>query len=142
MRKIKKMYANLAAIFICLMMIYFIFFSLKLQHQVTEEQIFYSSDECKKVDFDVANISCEHKTIKMFITNKGEIDLNGTFLAIITTPNLQAFIGASTGRILRVNQTLPLFVNFEKEDLINRIEIVFQPCPFSTKLIENLNVSC
>jgi|YelNatPaOPRAMG01_1025707.scaffolds.fasta_scaffold16054_3 hypothetical protein len=142
MKKIKKIYANLAAILICSIMIYFIFFSPKTQHEVIEEPILYSSDECKKVDFDVTNVSCEHRTIKMFITNKGEIDLNGTFLGIITTPNLQAFIGASTEKVLKINQTLPLFLDFGKEDLINRIEIVFQPCPFSTKVIENLNIKC
>jgi len=112
MKKIKKIYANLAAILICSIMIYFIFFSPKTQHEVIEEPILYSSDECKKVDFDVTNVSCEHRTIKMFITNKGEIDLNGTFLGIITTPNLQAFIGASTEKVLKINQTLPLFLDF------------------------------
>jgi hypothetical protein len=141
MSKIKKIYPNLVAIAISILAIYFLFFLYKPQAKV-EEPIFYSSEECKKVDFDIKEISCSRGVIKMFITNTGSIELNGTFLTIINTPDVQAFIGGSMEDILKINQTLPVYFDFGKTDVINRIEIVFQPCPFSNKVFENISISC
>jgi hypothetical protein len=142
MKNIRKIYSNLAVIFICSLIIYFLFFFPKPQPENEEKTVVYSSDDCKKVDFDVMNVSCDKGIIKIFIANKGGIELNGTFLAIIDTPNLQAFIGGSGERTLDVNKTQPVYFDFGKSDVITRIEIIFQPCPFSTKIIENPNIRC
>lgn len=102
----------------------------------------YSLEDCKKVDFEIKDIICENRKVKILLFNSGDIDLQGDFLGIIYTPEVQAFIGGSTEKPLKVNQTSKLILDFGKSGVINRIEVVFQPCPFSTKIIENLALSC
>jgi hypothetical protein len=114
----------------------------KVEVPIHALRINYTLEDCKKVNFEIGEITCENGVIKASIFNSGNIELIGDFLGIIYTPNLQAMIGTSPKEPIKINQTSILAFDFGKGDLINRVEIVFQPCPFSTKVIENLNIKC
>lgn len=152
MRKRKKK-NFLGMCLILLIVLYFAIFSLfspKFEESLPpekKEEIFernYSPEECKKVKFDIKDVSCEEKILRLDIFNSGGIILSSPFLGIIrTATGMEILIANSTETPLEINQTLPLIFKLKKlEGKINRIELVFQPCPFSTQLIENLNLSC
>jgi|GEM_PF-2755509 len=102
----------------------------------------YVSEECYQVDFEVEKLTCENKVIKAWIKNVGKIGMKGDFLAIVYTPHLQALLGGEAEKTIEPNETALVLFDFGKSDIIKRIEIVFQPCPFSTKVLENLNIKC
>ena len=66
----------------------------------------------------------------------------GDFLAIVYTPSLQAFLGGGTEKIIQPNEIAVVLFDFGKSDTIKRMEVVFQPCPFSTQVLEDLDVKC
>ena len=102
----------------------------------------YTIEECNQVNFEVEKVSCEDRILKVWVKNVGKIELQGDFLAIVYTPNLQAFLGGAAKKVIKPNETAIVFFDFGKSDVIKRMEIVFQPCPFSTKVLENLNLQC
>jgi len=137
--KKNKMILLLLAIFL----IFFAFFLYRYKPVEEGGAIHYSPEICKKVEFEITKIECEDKKMKISLFNAGSINLNDTFLVIISTEKMQAFVGSSLEKILKPNQISSLTIDMRRiEGAVNRMEIVFQPCPFSTKVLENLAIEC
>jgi hypothetical protein len=137
---------KIVSIFILILLAYFLvnilYFYQKNKERVIISIANYTLEDCKKVNFKINKIICENKTIKVSIFNSGNIELIGDFLGIIYTPNFEALIGTSPKESIKINQTSVLTFDLGKSALVKKIEIVFQPCSFSTKLIENLSIQC
>jgi len=137
-----KRFSVVSLILFIFLLILLIFFFYKPKSVGESGAIRYPSEICKEVEFNITEIECGKEEMKIYLSNIGSIDLNDSFLVIVSTEKMQAFIGSSLG-ILESNQTSALTIDMKKiEGIINRIEIVFQPCPFSTKIMKNLNIRC
>jgi len=142
----KKILKNYKAVSFLILIFAFIgiliFFAPKKPSLPQVQRRNYTVEECNQVNFEIEKVSCENKILKVWIKNVGNVELQGDFLAIVYTPNLQAFLGGAAEKIIKPNERAVVFFDFGKSDVIKRMEIVFQPCPFSTKVLENLNFQC
>jgi hypothetical protein len=102
-----------------------------------------SPEVCENVDFEITKIDCDDGKMKVHLINTGSVDLNDTFLVIISTEKMQAFVGSSLDSAIRPYQVSSMSVYVRDiEGAVNRMEVVFQPCPFSTKILDNLSIKC
>lgn len=103
----------------------------------------YSPEVCENVDFEITKIDCGDGKMVVHLLNTGSVELNDTFLVIISTEKMQAFVGSSLETVLKPAQVSSMQIHVgDVEGTVNRMEMVFQPCPFSTKVLENLSIEC
>ena len=109
----------------------------------SQQPVFYTEEDCKKIGFNVDIVDCRAGLFRLALSNVGEISLNGTWLAIISTDKMQALIANDTERPLGAGGTAQLFIHAQKlSGAVNKLEVVFQPCPFAVIVKENLDMAC
>ena len=109
--------------------------------QLPERRV-YSKEECKKVDFEIENIKCFNKTMIVKIKNTGNISIDDDFVGVFHSPNMLVLVGGAGSGNISINKSSSIYFNIGKSVEIKKIEIVFQPCPFATKVIENISIEC
>lgn len=103
----------------------------------------FTSGQCEKASFEINSINCENNLFEIELENTGGIDLDGSFLTIISTDKMQALIANDTEHPLDMGDSAILFIHGRKlAGTISRIEVGFQPCPFAVAVKENLAMAC
>jgi len=103
----------------------------------------FTPEMCGKVDFEIESISCSNNIFEIKLKNAGEVSLDGSFLTLITTENMWAYVANDTDKPIRAGSQGNLIIDAENmEGVVRRIQISFQDCPEAQTEKEGLNLTC
>jgi len=111
------------------------------QPQLTSTE--FTPDRCDDVSFSIESIDCSNSIFEIKLKNMGDVDLDGSFLAVVTTNEMFAYIANDVEIPISPNEAGNLIMDAEDlEGIVRRMQISFQECPDVQQIKEELNLVC